>query len=101
MVTLPAGRMEARHGRGEISHQNARADRPTKGSSSPSKSEARRGRGRGGVSSPDWRVRMQLVQKRVGRGVKSFGGYLGGGTGEVRVGAWEAHELERRTRESA
>ena len=34
-------------------------------------SEARSGRGRGGVSSPDWRTRMLRVQKRVGRRVKS------------------------------
>ena len=44
------------------------------------------------MSSPDWRVRMQRVQKRAGRGVWSFCGYLGGGARE--------RGLERRTRGS-
>ena len=92
VVTLPAGRMEARHGRGAFSRQNARARRRyyngTRGFPAlfpfprtevdlrdPAHlpvSEARRGRGRGGVSSPDWRVRMLRVQKRAGRKVESF-----------------------------
>ena len=35
-------------------------------------SEARRGRGRGGVSSPDWWTRMLLVQKRAGTTSKTL-----------------------------
>ena len=33
-------------------------------------SEARSGRGRAGVSSPDWRTRLQCAQKRAGRSVE-------------------------------
>ena len=50
VVTLSAGRMETRRGRGEISRQNARADRRNKCSSSSAcfRSEERQGEG--------WRV---------------------------------------------
>ena len=43
---------------------------PPKAHHLPSNFGARRGRRRGGVSSPDWRARMLRVQKRAGREVK-------------------------------
>ena len=94
VVTLPAGRMEMRRGGGEVSRQSARADRCCEGSVSACFSEARRdvppkrprgslqqirlicllvfpkrgkAGGRGSVSSPDWRTRLQRAQKRAVR----------------------------------
>ena len=111
--------MEMRRGGGEVSRQNGRADRCCEGSSSAWFSEARRdvppkrprgsphqirliclfpkqgaAGGGGGVSSPDWRTRMQRAQKRAGRGVgrRKQVRVLGGVARRAR--AREAHERE-------
>ena len=55
VVTLPAGWMEARHGHGENPAKMPARTAPPKAHHLPV-SEARSGRGRGGVSSPDWRL---------------------------------------------
>ena len=95
VVTLPAGRMETRRGFppkrpreplpwlsiGEISLQNARVDHSNKcSSSSACFSEARKGKGEGSVSSPDWRRADRTRQERAERGVR---GKAGPGTGRV------------------